>query len=79
MPGTIAEKTKGKVKERPKDGRELVPLVEGSYFTHHLSNVVCMHNVHGKAKVWHTPCVYMNQKLGQRHAQKTWYDIFLLR
>jgi hypothetical protein len=51
MAGTITEKTKGKVKERPKDGRELVPLVEGSYFTHHLSNVICMHNVHGKAKV----------------------------
>jgi hypothetical protein len=39
---TITQKTKGKAKERPKDaqhvgtkeGRELVPLVVGSYLTH---------------------------------------------
>jgi hypothetical protein len=44
-------------------GRKLIPLVVGSYFTHHPSNVACMHNVNDKAKVRHTPCVYMNQKL----------------
>jgi hypothetical protein len=41
------QKTKGKAKERPKDvqpagtkeGREVVPLVVGSYLTHHPSNI----------------------------------------
>jgi hypothetical protein len=42
---------KGKTKERPKDnqprgtkkkGRELVPLVVGSYLTHGPSNVTCV-------------------------------------
>jgi hypothetical protein len=50
MARTITPKTKGKAKERPKDtqpvrtkeGRELVPLVVGNYFTHNLSNVICM-------------------------------------
>jgi hypothetical protein len=43
-------KTKGKAKERPKDahstwtkeGRELVPLMEGSYFNHNPSNATYM-------------------------------------
>jgi hypothetical protein len=47
---TITRKTKGKAKERPKDaepigtkeGRELVPLMVGSYFTHNPYNVTCM-------------------------------------
>jgi hypothetical protein len=59
MAGTITKKTKEKVKERSKnmqpagtkEGRELVPLVVGSYFTHHPSNVTYMHNVNGKARV----------------------------
>jgi hypothetical protein len=46
----ITQKTKGKAKERPNDmqpariikGRELVPLVVGSYLTHSLSHVACM-------------------------------------
>ncbi len=46
MFGTITWKTKGKAKERLKDvelagtkaGRELVPLVVGSYHTHNLSH-----------------------------------------
>jgi hypothetical protein len=50
MVGTIMQKTKGKAKKRPKDvqpkgtkeARELVPLTVESYFTHNLSNVVCM-------------------------------------
>ncbi len=48
MVGTITWKTKGKnAKERPKDvqpartkeGKELVPLMAGSYFTQRLSKV----------------------------------------
>ncbi len=50
MVETITQKTKGKAKERPKDvqpkrtkeGRELIPFVVRGYFTHNLSNVVCM-------------------------------------
>jgi hypothetical protein len=50
MARTITRKTKGKANEKPKDaqptrtkeGRELVPLVVGSYLTHHPSNVTCM-------------------------------------
>jgi len=52
MVGTIMWKTKGKAKERPKnkepigtiEGRELVPLVVGSYFTHNPSNVAYIAN-----------------------------------
>jgi hypothetical protein len=63
MVGTITWKTKGKnAKERPKDvqpartkeGKELVPLMVGSYLTHSPSNVVCMQimksNSNGKSK-----------------------------
>jgi hypothetical protein len=47
---TIMPKTKGKAKKRSKEahqrgikeGRELVPLMVESYFTHNLSNVICM-------------------------------------
>jgi hypothetical protein len=50
MAETITRKTKGKAKEKPKDtqpartkeGRELVPFVVGSYFTHNLFNIVYM-------------------------------------
>jgi len=58
MAETITRKTKGKAKEKPKEsafsqinstqpartkeGRELVPFVVGSYFTHNLFNVVYM-------------------------------------
>jgi len=50
MAGTITWKTKGQAKERPKDarptrteeGREIVPLVVGSYLTHNPSNVAYM-------------------------------------
>jgi hypothetical protein len=53
MAGTITGETKREgQKERPKDvqpartkkkeGRELVLLVVGNYFTHNLSNVVCI-------------------------------------
>jgi len=50
MVGTIMQKTKGKAKKRPQDvqprgvkeGKELVPLMVESYFTHNLSNVICM-------------------------------------
>jgi hypothetical protein len=54
MAGTITRKTKGKARDRPKDtqptrtkgGRELVPFMVGSYLTHNLSNVVCLHANH---------------------------------
>jgi hypothetical protein len=50
MVRTITQKTKRKAKERPKDvqlakpkeGRELVPLVVGNYFTHNPFNVTSM-------------------------------------
>ncbi len=50
MVGTITQKTERKAKERPtnaqpegtKEGRELVPLMVGSYLTHNLFNVACM-------------------------------------
>ncbi len=50
MARIITWKTKGKPKERQKDarptrtkeGRELVPLMVGSYLTHNRSNVACM-------------------------------------
>jgi hypothetical protein len=51
MVGTITRKTKGRAKKRPKDvqlvgtkeGRELIPLMVGIFFTHNLSNVAYMH------------------------------------
>jgi hypothetical protein len=50
MAGTITWKTKKKAKKRSEDtqpartieGRELVPLVVGNYFTHCPFNVTCM-------------------------------------
>jgi hypothetical protein len=50
MARTITQKTKRKAKERPtyaqpkgtKEGKELIPLVVGSYLTHNLINVACM-------------------------------------
>jgi len=50
MAKTIIQKTKGKAKERPtnaqpigtNEGRELVPLMGGSYFTHIPFDVACM-------------------------------------
>jgi hypothetical protein len=50
MVKTITWKTKGKAKEKSKDGgcartkerRELVPLMVGSYFTHNHFNVVVL-------------------------------------
>jgi hypothetical protein len=50
MAGTIPHNTKGKAKARSKDtesvrtkeGKELVPLTVGSYFTHNPSNVANM-------------------------------------
>ncbi len=50
MVRTVTRKTKRKAKERPtyaqpigtKEGRKLVPLVVGSYFTHNPFNVTCM-------------------------------------
>jgi hypothetical protein len=50
MARTITQKTKKKAKERPtdaqpegtKEGRELVPLMVGSYLSHSLFNVACM-------------------------------------
>ncbi len=50
MARTITRKTKGKVKERSKDvqhvrtkeGKKLIPLVVGSYFTFNPSNVTYM-------------------------------------
>jgi hypothetical protein len=50
MVKTITRKKKGKAKERPKnvqpvgtkEGRKLILLVVGSYFTHNPFNVTCM-------------------------------------
>jgi hypothetical protein len=50
MARNIIGKTKGKAIERPtctqpigtKEGKKLVSLVVGSYFTHNPSNVACM-------------------------------------
>jgi len=49
MVGTITQKTKGKAKEKlyaqpvgTKEGRELVPLLVGSYLTQNPSNVTNM-------------------------------------
>jgi hypothetical protein len=63
MVETIVGETKRQAKERPKDEqptwtkkkkKKLVPFVVGSYFTHGLSNVICMQivrsNDNGKFK-----------------------------
>jgi hypothetical protein len=65
MVGTITHKTQGTAKERLKDaqptktkeGRELVPFMVGSYFTHNPSNVANMQIVRSNINRMFKTCI----------------------